>query len=200
MGRIGKRKRRKAAPRAEAEWKAAAERLGGTYASERGRASVLYQHGPWTLRLESLVVQVGTAPVTVTRCRALVWGRDNLRFTVAPKGKLEGLVAALGFGGVRLQDRRMARAFVARGKEARRIRSVLNDPLVVEQLLAGHRVQLSFKKAGWTDRRRFGPQTRVITVEASGLVDDPDRLVSMARLAAVTLDRLAGLGTVDPAR
>lgn len=179
---------------------AAAERLGGTYAAPGGSASVLFVHGPWTLLLESLLVQTGAAPITVTRCRALAWGRNPLRFSVSPRGRLGRLVEALGFGGVRLHDRRMAQAMVARGNEHGRIRSILGDPRIAEHLLAGHRFVLSYKRAGWLDRRRFGRQMRAVTVEASGLVADPVRLVSMARLAAATLDRLAGLGVVDASR
>lgn len=181
----------------EAEWRTAADRIGGRYELGRRRrwGKIVVPADPWTIELSPELVQVGTAQTTVTRSRAFTAGRGDFRFSVQPRGRLGRLISWMGLG-VELHDQRLDRAIMARSRHPDRVRPMLRDPAVWGPV-STHRLRVRFQRAGWRERRRLGRATRVVLVEADGVVSDPDRLASMVELTRTVLARLASVGVVD---
>lgn len=197
---MARRKRPRRDLPVETIWRAAASVVDGRYLPAKGRrtGTILVPEGPWEIELAAVVVQVGTAPVTMTRCRTVVLGRGRFRFKIHPRGKLDGLTRMLGLGGVPLRDPRLRRSVVARSRDADRVRTLVRDPAVSEPV-SRYRLRLSFGPAGWGIRRRVGRAARLLTVEADGLVATEERLVAMVALGRTTLARLVALGAVEAA-
>ncbi len=138
--------------------------------------------------------------MAITRCSARAYGQGDLRFKVHPKGKLGGLLDAVGLGGLPLRNPRLDNALVARSSQPHRLRALLSDPRVTGPLLAGHRLRLRFGQPGWWERRRLGAEARVLAAETDGRVSSHDRMAEMVGLVETTLERLGALGVIDTGR
>lgn len=195
------KRRRPGRPRRD-PWIEAAEHLGGRYTEARGRrpTSIWFQDGHWAIQLAIVIVQSGSAPVALTRCSARAYGQGDLRFKIHPKGKLAGVAALLGLGGLPLRNPRLDEALVARSNRPHGVRSLLTDGAVADPLLAGHGLRLRFGRAGWWERRRLGQATRVVVAETDGRVSSNDVMNEMVSLVMATLRRLAALGIIEAGR
>ncbi len=56
-------------------------------------------------------------------------------------------------------------------------------------------LRLDTQPLSWWERRKNGDGVRAVTVQTTGVIEDPDRLANYVRLVAATLDQLVKIGT-----
>lgn len=190
----GKIRRHPKIDRREA-WQEVARRVDGTFVEGKSasRDRVALSHGPWTLRLDTYMVNTGHASVTYTRARAFFIGQADLKLVVRKRAFSDAILESLGFGGITPGDREMARRYVVKGRPESRLRSVLTAPLTIG-ILAQPSLRLEVKGAPRKHRKVNGPQAREVTAYTAGVIKDSDRLVGMLMVVRETLEALAGVG------
>jgi hypothetical protein len=176
-------------------WEEVAGSVGGTFLpGERSNADkVLVSHGPWTIVLDTYTVHTGQASVTYTRAKTLFSGQVDIRLRIRRRNFFDTIMENVGLGGVDPGHRSFAEKFVVRGRPETRLRSLVT-PKLIEALLAEPKVSVKVKDASRKDRKVHGPLAREASAQLTGVVREPNRLVSLITVAQETLNALEGAG------
>jgi hypothetical protein len=165
--------------------------VAGTNAS---KDALVVEHGPFTVRVETFVKQVGNAPVTFTGARAYFLGLRDLHFRARPRNFMDRVLAAFGIRGLQRLDRTLVDRFVVRGGPPARIPSLFADRALPASLIDLGSASLSVKKASRKSRRRLGDGAGVVACRVTGVTLDPQVLRGLVAAVTLTLDALERMG------
>lgn len=176
-------------------WQEVARSVGGTF--EQGKRSsadrVSIAHGPWTIALDTHTVHTGHVTITFTRASALFTGQGDPKLVIRKRNFFDAILENFGFGGVAPGDRAFAARYVVKGHPEARLRSLLTRGLMAA-LMAEPSITVAAKRAPRKDRKAHGPQACQATVQAAGVITEPDRVVRMITVARETLSALEAAG------
>lgn len=177
-------------------WRSAAALMGAVFVQGRRDFddAIVVDHGPWVLRIETFIVQVGTAPIVHTGARAYFRGLRDLRLSVSQRTLFHRLGEALGFRDrIRLEPG-LAEKYVARGKPGARIPSLFAATGLGGALLALPKAELHVKRPPRKARRRHGEDVGEVVCRLSGVRLDAQLLAGLASVVEETLDALERVG------
>ena len=177
-------------------FQAAASDLGATFAAGRLSLddSVLLEHGPWRVILDTYVVNHGQNPITYTRVRASYVAKEDFTLRISPRNVFTPIAELLGFHGLPSGDREFKRKYTIKASNETRGRSLMTDRRLRELILRQPSLRLEIRRLPWSKRKKTGDGIRMVTVGIVGVVKEPDRLVDYVLLVAATLDGLLRIG------
>lgn len=148
----------------------------------------------WIITLDIYTVHAGGYHQSYTRMRAPYVNPEGFRFSVIRKHFFSGLAAALGFQDVNVGFPEFDEAFVIRGNNETKLRDLFANPHLRELLSAQPQVCFEVKDdEGWFGAAfPAGVDELIFTIP--GQVKEVERLKSLYKLFAVTLDHLCHIG------
>jgi hypothetical protein len=176
-------------------WEEVARSVGGTFLpGKRSSADkVLVAHGPWTIELDTYTVHTGESSVTYTRARAVFSGQVDIRLRIRRRNFFDTILENVGLGGVDPGHRTFAEKFVVKGRPETRLRSLVS-PQLIEALLGEPKVSVKVKNASRKDRKVHGPRAREASAQMTGVIREPNRLLSLITVTQETLNALDEAG------
>lgn len=177
-------------------WREVAVLLGGELVEGKhpNQDKVVVAHGPWKIWLDTYTVSNGQTAVTYTRARAYFVGRRELRLSVRGVNFLDRLWRRLFGGGRAGLSRTLLENRVVRGKPEARLPSLFMASGLTDAVLAVKSTSLKVGPASRRLRKRYGESLGAVTCQTRGVLDNVNHMAAMVRLAAATLDALAGIG------
>ena len=190
-----KAKRTPKLKRSEA-FQAAATELDATFvAGKRSSGDEVHlQHGPWKVVLDTYVVSTGQVTITYTRAKALYVAKNDFTLRISGRNIFTRIAELFGFYGLLVGDEEFERKYRIKTSNDPRARSLMTDRQLLELIMVQPSLQLTIRRLSWRRRRKMGDGVRVVTVETTGVIKEPDRLANYVRLVAATLDQLAKIG------
>lgn len=176
---------------------AAASDLDATFVQGKRTSGdqVHLEHGPWKVILDTYVVSTGQATITYTRARALYVANDDFALRITRRTVFTRIAELLGFHGLLVGDQELERKYKTKCSNDPRGRSFMMDDRLRELIMVQPSLQLDVQPLSWWERRKNGDGVRAVTIQVTGVIEDPDRLANYVRLVAVTLDQLVKIGT-----
>ncbi|MFQ5678815.1 MAG: hypothetical protein ACE5HP_05085 [Gemmatimonadota bacterium] len=180
-------------------WRALADELGAELVEgRRGSADrVRFQHGPFSLLLDTHVVSTGQSSAAYTRVRAHFLARRPVSLRIVRRNPLHRFARLFGIPEVRTGSPTLDRTIFARSRNPGLVKSMLFGGEVTRLLQREPRLTLVVKPAARKVRRRIGEEGHLLLVQAAGKVKDPERLRAMVRIASCVLDELLRLGAAQ---
>ena len=152
------------------------------------------EHGPWKVILDTYVVSTGQTTVTYTRARALYVVKNDFTLRISRRNIFTRIAELFGFYGLLVGDRELERKYKIKSSNDRGARSLMGDRRLRELILVQPSLRLEIRRLSWGRRRKMGNGVRVVVVQTTGAISEPDRLANYIRLVAATLDQLARIG------
>lgn len=184
-------------PSREEIWRQVSNELGGTYVeagffkSDRVHA----RHGEWDVVLDTYTVSTGKVTIVYTRMRAPYVNPDGFRFTIYRKSAFSGLGRMFGMQDVEIGDPAFDTAFIIKGNDEARLRSLFSNPRLKELIAAQPEIKLSVEDDdGWFGAK-VPEKVDILTFVVTGVIKDVDRLRGIYELFAETLDQLCRIGS-----
>jgi hypothetical protein len=176
-------------------WLEVADTVGATFVPGKRPSAdkVLVEHGPWTIVLDTYTVHTGEATVTYARARALFAGQADIRLRIRRRNLFDTILENVGLGGVDPGHRAFAGRFVVRGRPETRLRSLVT-PRLIEALLAEPKISVKVNDASRRDRKVHGPCAREASAQMTGVIREPNRLVSLITVAQEAMNALEAAG------
>ncbi len=164
---------------------------GGVWKGDKVEA----KHGQWTVTLDTYAVSTGKATIVYTRMRAPYVNPDSFRFTIYRRGFFSDIAKRFGMQDVEAGDPAFDEAFIVKGTDEGRIRSLFSDPRLRELVARQPEISLTVKDdEGW-----FGPSfpdgVDELHFTVVGVIKDVERLTLLYDLFAETLDQLCRIGS-----
>ena len=184
-------------PSKDEVWRRLAAEIGATYVDggfwHGGKVEAKVKG--WRVTLDTFTVSTGKSSATFTRMRAPYVNPDGFRFKVYRKGMFSQIAKKLGMQDVEVGDPPFDAAFIVRGSDESRLRSLLADDEIRRLLLAQPAINLEVKHG-----RRVGGSTSPQDVDelwfqAGGVIRDPVLLAALFDLFAAVLNRLCHIGS-----
>ena len=180
-------------------FQAAASNLGATFVEGKRSSDdqVHLKHGPWKVILDTYVVSTGQTTVTYTRARALYVAKDDFTFRISRKNVFTRIAEFFGFHGLLGGDRELERRYTIKASNDLRGRALMTDGRLRELIKVQPSLRLEIRRLSWGRRRKTGEGVRVVAVQTTGVIKEPDRLINYVLLVAATLDQLMRIGAAS---
>jgi hypothetical protein len=164
---------------------------GGLWKADKVEA----KHGQWTVTLDTYAVSTGKATIIYTRMRAPYVNPDGFRFTIYRRGFFSDIGKRFGMQDIDVGDPDFDEAFIIKGTDEGRIRSLFSAPRLRELVARQPEISLTVKDdEGW-----FGPSfpdgVDELRFTVVGVIKDVERLRLLYDLFAETLDQLCRIGS-----
>ncbi len=191
-------------PSKDEVWRQLAARIGASYTDGgfwRGGKVEAKVKG-WTVTLDTFAVSTGKSTATFTRMRAPYVNPDGFRFKIYRKSAFSGIAKRLGMQDVEVGDPAFDDAFIVRGSDESRLRSLLADDTIRDLLLAQPVAYLEVRDSEGVFGPRFPEDVDELWFQAGGVICDAALLAGLFDLFAAVLNRLCHLGSAydtDPA-
>jgi hypothetical protein len=145
--------------------------------------------------LDTYTVSTGKVTIVYTRMRAPYVNPDGFRFTIYRRGLFSDFAKLFGMQDIEVGDPAFDEAFIVKGTDEGRLRSLFSDPRLRELLARQPEITLTVKDdEGW-----FGPTfpegVDELHFSVVGIIKDVERLASLYELFAETLDQLCRIGS-----
>ncbi len=184
-------------PRKAEIWRQLAEKVGGQFVAGGffGRDKVVVHVDDWTLTLDTYTVSSGESSTTYTRMRAPYVNADGFRFDIYRKTVFSGLGKLLGMQDVEVGIPDIDAAFIIKGTNEGRLRTLFADPKICDLLRRqpANRSQVKDDE-GWFGAK-FPDGVDELHFQTLGVIKDIDRLALLFGLFAAVLDRLCQMGS-----
>ena len=176
-------------------FQAAASTLDAAFVAGERRSGdqVHLQYGPWKVILD-IYVNTGQATVTYTRTRALYVAKEDFTLRVSPKNVFTWFAELFSVYGLLIGDQKLERKYTIKSSSEPRGRSLMMDRHLRELIMIQPSLGLEIRRLPWGRRRKTGDGVRVVAVQTTGVITDPDRLANYVLLVATTLDQLVRIG------
>ena len=177
-------------------FQAAASRLDATFVAGKRTSGdqVHLQHGPWKVILDTYVVSTGQTTVTYTRARAPYVAEHDFTLRITRKNVFTRIAEMFGFYGLLVGDEELERKYKIKSSNDPRARSLMAHRRLRELIMVQPSLRLDVRRRSWGKRRKTGPGVREVTVQTTGVIKEPERLVSYVNLVVATLEQLAKIG------
>ena len=179
-------------PSKEEIWSQIAADIGGEFIDGGfwGRDALVYEHGEWTIVLDTYTVSTGKSSTTFTRLRAPFVNRDGLYFKVYREGFLSGMGRFFGMQDIEIGDPFFDDHFVIKGNDTERIRLLLEDDRLKELIDQQPRIMLEVRDdEGWFGAK-FTEDTDELYFCRIGILKETALLRGLFDLFTHTLSRL----------
>jgi hypothetical protein len=164
---------------------------GGWWTTDKVEA----KHGPWTVTLDTYVVSTGKAAISYTRMRAPYVNADGFRFTIYRRGFFSDIAKRLGMHDIEVGDAAFDEAFIIKGTDETRLRSLFSDARLRELVARQPAISLTVKDdEGWFGAS-FPDGVDELQFLVVGVIKDLERLTLLYDLFAETLDQLCRIGS-----
>lgn len=183
-------------PSKDEVWRQLSQEIGAEFVERRlwKGSKVQAQVGPWTVTLDTATSDED-GDNEVTRLRAPYVNPEGFRFTIYRKGFLSDLARRMGMQDVEVGDPDFDAAFVIKGNDEGKVRTLFSDPKLRQLIQEQPRIRLEVKDSeGWFGPR-FPENVDELRFQAIGVIKDVDRLKSLFDLFAAVLDRLCRMGS-----
>ena len=186
-------------PRRREIWRQLSEQLGGEIHSSWRGDKLHVEHDGWTVTLDTYVVMANNTPLYFTRMRAPFVNRSGFRFSIKRRSLMSDVAGWLGAQDIEVGEPEFDRQFVVQSNNEARVRELLRDSTLRDQLDAQTSLSLTVKDdEGWFGAT-FPEGVDELYFSVSGVITDVDRLKDLFELFAATLDRLVVIGSADAA-
>ncbi len=177
-------------------FQAAASDLDATFVAGKRSSGdkVHFEHGPWTVILDTYVLNRAQNPITYTRVRALYVAREDFTLRISRRNVFTRIAELLGSRGLRVGDQELERKYVIKSSNDRRGQSLMMDGRLRALIKVQPSLGLEIRRLPRGRRRKMGDGVRAVAVQTLGVVEEPDRLVNYVLLVAAILDRLIKIG------
>jgi hypothetical protein len=178
-------------------WRQLSEQVGGSFSVEGflHRSKVVAHVKEWTVTLDTFTIHTGNSNVPFTRIRAPYVNADGFRFKIYRKGFFSELGKKLGMQDVEIGVPEFDRAFIIKGSDPARLRSLFADPVVRELIAAQPKLRLEVvDDEGWFGAR-FPEGVDELRFTVPGVMKDLGQLKQLFDLFAAMLDRLCAMGS-----
>ncbi len=160
-----------------------------------GRDKVVAMQGQWTVTLDTYTVSTGKSSVTYTRLRAPYVNKDGFRFTVYRSGFFTPLAQMLGFEDIQIGDPQFDEAFVLKGNNQAKVRSLFKDPQIKSLFNSQPRIRVEVKDdEGWFGTQ-FPEGVDELYFQAVGVIKDIELLHGLFELFGAILHQLCHIGS-----
>lgn len=184
-------------PTQKETWTKVSEDLDATFVKGRffKGSKVVAQEKKWTITLDTFAVHTGHATIPFTRMRAPFVGKDGFRFKISRRGVLSQLANLFRKKIVTAGIPDFDKKFVIQSNDEYKLRKLFAHE-AIRELVDGHKdIHLEIKDdEGWTGPK-FPSDVDELYFQASGIIKDNERLKSMFRLFAETLNQLVEIGS-----
>lgn len=184
-------------PQQDEVWRAFARQRGGVVVDGRGGKvkEIRFNHGSWTIVVDTFVVSSGKSSTTYSRARALVHAPGDLRFKLFRENVFTRLGKMLGMQDLHAGPPELSEGFVIKGNSESMVRSLLIDSRIYHPLLALKRVafELSRFRGRLGNRPRGVSELRAYVV---GITREQATLDNLFALVLATLDQLSRMGAI----
>ena len=176
-------------------WQQLSAEIGGTHREGWRGGKVQASHGEWTVTLDTYTVPAGKTYITYTRMRAPYVNPDGFRFSISRRSIFTGLATFLGMQDIAIGDPQFDEAFVIKGTDEGRVRTLFSSSRLRELVDAQRNIHLSVKDdEGWFGAT-FPDGVDELYFVVPGEILDVPRLKLLYELFAETLDRLCEIGS-----
>lgn len=163
---------------------------GGLLRGARVRARL----GPWHVILDTFTVYDRYSSTTYTRMRAPYVSPDGFRFTICRKGFWSALGKMLGMQDIEVGDPDFDDAFIVKGSNECKVVELFADSNLRSLIMVQPDIRLTVKDdEGWFGTR-FPQGVDELYFQATGVIEDIERLERLFALFAATLERLCQIG------
>ncbi len=172
-------------------WSQIADGIGGDYIDGGfwGRDALVYQHGEWTVVLDTYTVRSNNSSTTYTRMRAPFVNKDGLYFKIYREGVFSSVGKFFGMQDLEVGDPYFDDQFVIKGNDIEQIRLLLSDdlkPLIEVQ----PRISLEIRDdEGWFGAG-FPDGVDELYFTCVGVMKDTQLLHALFELFSCILERL----------
>jgi hypothetical protein len=178
-------------------WKQLAEQLGADFV-EGGfaKADKVQAHvKDWIVTLDTYVVSTGKVTTILTRMRAPYVNADNFRFKVYRKGFFTEFGKMLGMQDVEVGFPDFDEAFVVKGNDETKLRSLFSNTKIRELMAAQPSIHLEVRDdEGWFGAH-FPEGVDELRFHVVGVIKDINRLKLLFDLFAEVLNQLCHTGS-----
>ena len=181
----------------EQVWRQLAEQIGASYVDGgfwRGD-KVEARVKEWTVTLDTYTVSNGKSSVTYTRMRVPYVNPDGFRFRIYRKGLFSGLGKMLGMQDIEVGDAEFDEAFIVKGNEESRVRSLLSSPRIRQLVQAQSAFRLEVKDSEGVFGPTFPEGVDELCFQVAGVISDAVILKGLFDLFAEVLDVLCHMGS-----
>jgi hypothetical protein len=161
---------------------------GGFWQGDKVQAQI----GEWTVTLDTHEVPSGGTKRATTRIRAPFVNQDGFNFLVYRSGVFSELGKLMGMQDVEVGFPEFDSSFIIKGNNKELLRRLFSNEKI-RQLLSEQpnvRFEIISDEGG-----SAGESTDEVRFQASGAIQDLDRLKQLFELFAVTLDQLCAMGS-----
>ncbi len=173
-------------------WSQIAHDIGGQYIDGGfwGRDALVYQHGEWTVVLDTYTVRSNNSSTTYTRMRAPFVNKDGLYFKIYREGLFSSVGKFFGMQDFEIGDSFFDEQFVIKGNHLDQIRLLLADEPLKELIRRQTRILLEIRDdEGWFGAD-FPEGVDELYFSCVGVIKDTEMLHSLFDLFSYTLTRL----------
>jgi hypothetical protein len=184
-------------PSREEVWRQLSAAVGGRYVEGGFMKSdrVEAEHGPWIVTLDKYVVSTGKTTVVFTRIRAPYVNPDSFRFTIYRKGLFSDMGKWLGMQDIEIGDPEFDDAFIIKGSDEMKVRSLFADRDLRQRLEAQPQMHLEVKDDERWFGRKFPEGVDELLFQVVGVIKDVEQLHQLFGIFAETLDQLCRIGS-----
>ena len=136
----------------------------------------------------------GQITVTYTRARAPYVAEDDFTLRITRKNVFTRIAEMFGFYGLLVGDEELERKYKIKSSNDLRARSLMSHQRLRELIMVQPSLRLDVRRRSWGKRRKTGPGVREVTVQTTGVIKEPERLVNYVSLVVATLEQLAKIG------
>ena len=151
---------------------------------------LVYQHGEWTILLDTYTVSNGKSSTTYTRMRAPFVNKDGTYFKVYREGFFSAIGKFFGMQDIEIGDAYFDDQFIIKGNNPGTLKELFADQRIKDLIHLQPRIEFEIKNDdGWFSTH-FPEGVDQLYFSCVGIMKKTERLKALFELFSATLERL----------